>query len=57
LPSDKTVSFKVEGFDREEMKVIIRVEKQYKGMRQLKLSEENFNNLLYSPQLFDLFEV
>jgi hypothetical protein len=57
LPIDKTVSFKVEGFDREEMKVIIRVEKQYKGMRQLKLSEENFNNLLYSPQLFDLFEV
>ena len=39
------------------MKVIIRIEKQYKGMRQLKLSEENFNNLLYSPQLFDLFEV
>ena len=57
LPIDKTVSFKVEGFDREEMKVIIRVQKQYKGMRQLKLSEENFNNLLYSPQLFDLFEV
>lgn len=57
LPSDKTVSFKVEGFDREEMKVIIRVEKQYRGMRQLKLSEENFNNLLYQPQLFDLFEV
>ena len=57
LPSDKSVGFKVESFDREEMKVIIRVEKQYKGMRQLKLSEENFNNLLYQPQLFDLFEI
>lgn len=57
LPSDKSVGFKVENFDREEMRVIIRVEKQYKGMRQLKLSEENFNNLLYQPQLFDLFEV
>ncbi len=57
LPSDKTVSFKVEGFDQEEMKLIIRLEKQSKGMRQLKLSEENFNNLLYQPQLFDLFEV
>ena len=57
LPSDKNVSFKVEGFDREDMKVIIKIEKKYKGMRQLKLSEENFNNLLYSPQLFDLFEV
>lgn len=57
LPSDKNVGFKVEGFDREEMKVIIMIEKQYKGMRRLKLSEENFNNLLYSPQLFDLFEV
>ena len=57
LPSDKNVSFKVEGFDREDMKVTIILEKQSKGMRRLKLSEENFNNLLYSPQLFDLFEV
>jgi hypothetical protein len=57
LPIDKNVGFKVEGFDRENMRVIIMIEKQYKGMRRLKLSEENFNNLLYSPQLFDLFEV
>ena len=57
LPIDKNVGFKVESFDRENMRVIIMIEKQYKGMRRLKLSEENFNNLLYSPQLFDLFEV
>ena len=57
LPSDKNVSFKVEGFDREDMKLTIMLEKRFKGMRRLKLSEENFNNLLYSPQLFDLFEV
>jgi len=57
LPIDKTVKFKVESFDRENMKLTIMVEKHYKGMRRLKLSEENFNNLLYQPQLFDLFEV
>ena len=57
LPVDKTVSFKVESFDRENMKVIVSVEKQYKGMRRLKLSEDNFNNSLYQPQLFDLFEI
>jgi len=57
LPIDKTAQFKVESFDRENMKVIIRIEKQFKGMRNLKLSEDNFNNLLYQPQLFDLFEV
>ena len=57
LPSDKNVSFKVEGFDRENMKVIILIQKQYKGRKQLKLSEENFKNLLYQPRLFDLFEV
>jgi hypothetical protein len=57
LPSDKNVLFRVEGFDRENMKVIIRIQKQYKGMRELKLSEENFKNLLYQPRLFDLFEV
>ena len=57
LPIDNNVSFKVEGFDREDMKLTIMLEKRFKGMRRLKLSEENFNNLLYSPQLFDLFEV
>ena len=57
LPSDKNVSFKVESFDREDMKLTIMLEKPSKGMRRLKLSEENFTNLLYSPQLFDLFEV
>lgn len=57
LPSDKNVSFKVEGFDRENMKVIILIQKQDKGRKQLKLSEENFKNLLYQPRLFDLFEV
>jgi hypothetical protein len=57
LPIDKTVKFKVESFDRENMKLTIMVEKHYKGMRRLKLSEENFNNLLYQPQLFDLFEI
>ena len=51
------MQFKVESFDRENMKVIIRIEKQFKGMRYLKLSEDNFNNLLYQPQLFDLFEI
>lgn len=57
LPSDKNVLFKVEGFDRENMKVIILIQKRDKGRRQLKLSEENFKNLLYQPRLFDLFEV
>lgn len=55
LPIDKNVVFKVEGFDREKMKVNLLIEKQYKGTRRLKLSEEQFNQLLYQPQLFDLF--
>lgn len=55
LPIDKNVEFKVEGFDREKMKVNLLIEKQYKGTRRLKLSEEQFNQLLYQPQLFDLF--
>jgi hypothetical protein len=57
LPSDKKVSFRVEGFDREDMKVIIQIKKEYKGFRKLELSEENFNNLLYNLPLFDLFDV
>jgi hypothetical protein len=58
LPSDKKVSFRVEGFDREDMKVIIQIKKENRGSyRKLELSEENFNNLLYNLQLFDLFDV
>jgi hypothetical protein len=57
LPSDKSVRFKVSGFDRENSKIKIVIEKDDKGSRNLKLSRENFNNLLYQPQLFDLFEV
>jgi hypothetical protein len=36
------------------MKVIVRISHVTKGYRNIKLSEENFNNLLYQPELFDL---
>jgi len=56
LPKDKKVSFRVEGFDRENMKVIVRLEEQFKGYRNVKLSEDNFYNLLYQPELFKFGE-
>ena len=54
LPKDKKVHFRIEGFDRDNMKVIVRISHVTKGYRNIKLSEENFNNLLYQPELFDL---
>jgi hypothetical protein len=54
LPKDKKVHFRIEGFDKDNMKVIVRISHTTKGYRNIKLSEENFNNLLYQPELFDL---
>jgi hypothetical protein len=57
LPKDKNVSFRIEGFDRDDMKVIVRLESKTRGYRDVSLSEENFYNLLYQPGLFDADEL
>ena len=54
LPKKKNNRFRIEGFDREDMKIIVRVSLADKSNdKVLKLSEENFHNLLYQPELFD----
>jgi hypothetical protein len=54
LPKKKNNRFRIEGFDREDMKIIVRVSGPDKSNNKvLKLSEENFHNLLYQPELFD----
>jgi hypothetical protein len=55
LPKDKEIKFKVFGFDRENMKVDVQITANFKGSKSFSLSEEGFKNLLYQPELFDIF--
>lgn len=57
LPKDpKHTRFKVEGFEFPNMKVVVILQKGLK-QRKVKLSEDNFYNLLYQPTLFNLEEI
>lgn len=56
LPKNGRYKFRIDGFDRETMKIIVNIIKD--GKRKIiKLSEENFFNLLYQPELFDFEEL
>ena len=55
LPKDEDIKFKVFGFDRENMKVDVQITANFKGSKSFSLSEEGFQNLLYQPELFDIF--
>jgi len=54
LPKNKKHSFLIKGFNVEKNKIIVDLIK-FAGMRKtIELSEENFYNLLYQPELFEL---
>jgi hypothetical protein len=57
LPKNKKIDFRVTGFDREAMKVFVELQHPSQGFRTVKLSEENFNHLLYQPELFKFGEL
>jgi hypothetical protein len=56
LPKDPNINFIIDGFDREDMRVIVLIKHPTKGTKKLKLTEENFYNLLYHLELFDRFD-
>ena len=51
------VQFRIEGFDKDGNRVIVLLMHPTKGTQKISLSEENFNNLLYQPELFDRFDI
>ena len=55
LPKDKEINFKIINFDRDDMKIVIELNTRFKGIKRVKVSEEGFQNLLYQPELFDIF--
>jgi uncharacterized protein involved in outer membrane biogenesis len=56
LPKKKDVRFKIENFEMNPSRVIVKLSKGLK-QRDLKLTEENFYHLLYQPTLFNLEEI
>jgi hypothetical protein len=55
LPKNKEISFKIEGFDKDKMKVNILLHSPTNKSKRVSVSEENFQKLLYQPELFDIF--
>lgn len=56
LPKKKDVRFKIETFEMNPNKVVVKLSRAFK-QRELKLTEENFYHLLYQPTLFNLEEI
>lgn len=54
LPKNKTIKFKIESINRDQT-IKVRVGKNMVGDKVFNLTEEQFYQLLYQPQLFDLF--
>jgi hypothetical protein len=48
----KGVTFVIKGFDKDDMKINVDLRHGLKKISR-KVSEENFYNLLYQPELFD----
>ena len=56
LPKDESINFKVKNFDRDNMQIVVELQLPT-GFTTRKLNEEQFNNLLYQPELFKFGEV
>lgn len=57
LPKDKRFEFKIDGFNDEGYRIIITLRKPTGETKKLNLTEENFNYLLYQPELFNLEDI
>jgi hypothetical protein len=54
LPKDESIKFRIKNFDKDNIQVVVEFGGT-KGVVTRKFNEEQFNNLLYQPELFDLF--
>ena len=54
LPKDKSLRFKIKNFDKDNIQVVVELFGP-KGVITRKFNEEQLNNFLYQPELFDLF--
>ena len=56
LPKDKSIQFKIKNFDRDNMQIVVEL-RLPTGFITRKFNEEQFNYLLYQPELFKFGEV
>jgi hypothetical protein len=56
LPTDDRYKFNVRGVDKDDLKVNVELQTPL-GFKVVKLTEENFNYLLYQPTLFNLVDI
>ena len=54
LPKDESIKFRIKNFDKDNIQVVVELGGTL-GVITRKFNEEQFNNLLYQPELFDLF--
>ena len=54
LPKDESIKFRIKNFDKDNIQVVVEFGGT-KGVITRKFNEKQFNNLLYQPELFDLF--
>lgn len=57
LPKNPKYFFRINDFDKDELKINIILFKPNKDYKKLGITEPNFYNLLYQPELFDLSEL
>lgn len=58
LPKKSSVAFRINGIDRDSSKIQVSLrKKENNDMRNIKVSLENFYNLLYQPELFNFDEL
>lgn len=50
LPKDKSIKFRLNGFNRDSGKIKIQVSDKFPGIKNLEFSEDNFNKFLYQPE-------
>ncbi len=57
LPKDRRYKFAVTDFDRDNKKIVLSLKKPDGDSKKIPLSQENFYNLLYQPELFKIDEL
>ena len=57
LPKNKKFKFRIDGFNKENYKIIVSLRKPLGEIKRINVTEDNLNRLLYQPELFDLEDI
>lgn len=57
LPKNKKFKFRIDGFNKENYKIIVSLRKPSGEIKRINVTEDNLNRLLYQPELFDLEDI